>query len=123
MAVILFIDDEDLTLELLDQAARILGHQALTASTLENGLSLARKKRPDLIVTDINLAGKNSFSLIKTLTTEKETKQIPVLTLSALDPHEIEEKAKNNGAAASLGKPIRLQTLLEVIREYTDHAK
>jgi len=123
MALILFIDDEDLTLELLDQAARILGHEALTSSTLENGLALAREKRPDLIVTDINLAGKNSFSLIKTLSTEKETSHIPVLTLSALDPIEVEEKARENGAAASLGKPIRLQTLLEVIREYTAYAK
>lgn len=122
MATILFIDDEDLTLELLNQAASILGHQALTSSNQEEAFTLALSLRPDLIVTDINLAGKSSLALIERLAAEKETSHIPVLTLSALDPAEIEVQARKSGAVASLSKPIRLQTLLDVIREYTPHA-
>ncbi len=122
MAVILFVDDEDLTLKLLNQAAAILGHQALTSSTPEEALAMARQSRPDLIVTDVNLKGKKSFAMIEKLSSGKDTSHIPVLTLSALDPAEIEVQARHSGAVASLSKPIRLQTLLDVIREYTPHA-
>lgn len=119
MASILFIDDEPLTLKLLSQAATILGHQPLTSSTLEDAFSKATIQRPDLIVTDINLNGKTSWKLIEDLRDSKETHSIPVVTLSALDPAEVEVEGRKRGAVATLAKPIRLQTLLEVIREYT----
>ena len=121
MAIILFVDDEDLTLKLLNQAATILGHQALTSSSLEEALSLAKRLTPDLIVTDININGRESFGLIESLSREEETRQIPVVTLSALEPDEVETQARQSGAVASLSKPIRLQTLLEVIREHTQN--
>lgn len=120
MASILFIDDEPLTLKLLSQAANILGHQALTSSTVEEALSIATIQHPDLIVTDINLNGKTSWNLIEELRGGQETGSIPIVTLSALDPAEVEVQGRRLGAAATLAKPIRLKTLLEVISEYTN---
>ncbi len=119
MASILFVDDEPLTLKLLSQAASILGHQALTSSTAEEALSIAAIQQPDLIVTDINLSGRASWAFIESLHIGEETSKIPIVTLSALDPAEVEEQSRQRGAVASLAKPIRLQTLLEVIGEYT----
>ncbi|MDA1329586.1 MAG: response regulator [Chloroflexi bacterium] len=119
MAIILFVDDEPLTLKLLSQAANILGHQALTSSNQEGAFALAVRQNPDLIVTDINLAGQKGLELVRRFKTEEATKDIPVVTLSALEPIEVEATAREYGAVASLSKPIRLQTLLEVIREYT----
>ncbi|MEX2161046.1 MAG: response regulator [Anaerolineales bacterium] len=119
MANILFVDDEPLTRKLLTQAAQILGHRGLTASTAEEALKLANKELPDLIVTDINLNGRRSLEMIAQLRDTPETSQIPVITLSALDLGEIRAEARASGAVASLEKPVRLQTLLEVIREYT----
>ncbi len=118
MASILFVDDEPLTRKLLTQAAQILGHIGLTASTEEEALNLANDMRPDLIVTDVNLNGKRSLDLIDQLRQAPKTKGIPIVTLSALDPVEIQAEAAARGAVASLEKPIRLQTLLEVIRAY-----
>ncbi|MEX1247853.1 MAG: response regulator [Anaerolineales bacterium] len=119
MANILFVDDEPLTRKLLTQAAQILGHRGLTASTVEEALRLANKELPDLIVTDVNLNGRRSLDLIEQLRAAPETRTIPVITLSALDPLEIQAEARARGAVASLEKPVRLQTLLEVIREFT----
>ncbi len=118
MANILFVDDEPLTRTLLTQAAQILGHNSITASTEEEALSLANDMRPDLIVTDVNLNGKRSLDMIDQLHNAAETKSIPIVTLSALDPQEIQAEAAARGAVASFEKPIRLQTLLEVIRAY-----
>jgi putative two-component system response regulator len=119
MANILFVDDEPLTRKLLTQAAQILGHRGFTASTAEEALKLANKEDLDLIVTDINLNGDRSLDLIEQLHTAPSTKQIPVITLSALHLSEIQAEASARGAVASLEKPIRLQALLEAISEYT----
>jgi CheY-like chemotaxis protein len=118
MANILFVDDEPLTRKLLIQAAQILGHNGITASTEEEALSIANKMHPDLIVTDVNLNGRRSLNMIDQLHRTPETQGIPIVTLSALDPDEIQAEAAARGAVASLEKPIRLQTLLEVIRAY-----
>ncbi|HLD94537.1 MAG TPA: response regulator [Anaerolineales bacterium] len=122
MANILFVDDEPLTCTLLTQAAQILGHKGITASTEQEALELANSVHPDLIITDVNLNGRRSLGLIEKLHNAPETKNIPIVTLSALDPLEIEAEAAARGAVASLEKPIRLQALLEVISAYTPAA-
>jgi two-component system cell cycle response regulator DivK len=121
MALILFVDDEELTLKLLKQAATILGHNAITSTNTEEAFALASSELPDLILTDVNLEGERSFDMIERLKNQKKTSHIPILTLSALALEEIEPIAQKIGADASLSKPIRLQILLEVIREYTQH--
>jgi len=123
MADILFVDDEPLTRKLLTQAAEILGHTGHTASNEEEALRLASKLHPDLIIADVNLNGKRSLGLIDQLHGAPETNHIPIVTLSALDLSEIQTEARARGAIASLEKPIRLQTLLDVIREHTNPKK
>jgi len=118
MATILFVDDEPLTRKLLAQAAQILGHRGLTAATVEEALLSADTDPPDLIVTDINLNGTRSLDLINQLHSAPKTKLIPVITLSAMHPADIQAEAQAAGAVASLEKPVRLQTLLEVIRRH-----
>jgi two-component system response regulator GlrR len=118
MANILFVDDEPLTRKLLTQAATIMGHQAITAANEEEALRLAQEARPDLIVTDVNLNGRRSLEMIQQLHTAPDTRNIPIVTLSALNLSEIQSEARASGAVASLEKPIRLQALLEVIGEY-----
>ncbi len=118
MATILFVDDEPLTRKLLAQAAQILGHRGLTAATAEEALLSVDAERPDLIVTDINLKGTRGLDLIEQLHTAPATKSIPVITLSAQETGEVQAEAQARGAVASLEKPVRLQTLLEIIREH-----
>lgn len=118
MANILFVDDEPLTRKLLTQAATILGHKSITAANEEEAIRLANSGQPDLIVTDVNLNGRRSLGLIDHLHNSPETMRIPIVTLSAVNLSEIQAEAKASGAVASLEKPIRLQTLLEVISQY-----
>lgn len=118
MATILFIDDEPLTLSLLSQAATILGHKAFTTDTIPKALALAKEFQPDLIVTDIHLDGCNSMDFIDQCHQNPEIYQIPIVTLSAMQSSEAEALARSHGAVAHLSKPIRLQTLLEVIGKH-----
>ena len=118
MANILFVDDEPLTRKLLTQSAEILGHKGHTAATEEQALKMAGELHFDLIVTDVNLNGRRSMEMIEKLHTGAGTKNIPIVTLSAMHPSEIQAEARASGAVAILEKPIRLQALLEVISEY-----
>lgn len=118
MATILFIDDEPLTLKLLSQAATILGHQAFATAKPNEAISIAETHQPDLIVTDIHLDGCDDLEFVDRLHQNPKTGSIPIVTLSALQPIQAEEVSRSHGAVASLSKPVRLQTLLDVIGEH-----
>ena len=80
---ILVIDDEaDLraTVELRFSAA---GFEVIQASGGEEGLELARRRRPAAIILDVNMPGIDGFETCRRLRAERRTKNIPVIMLTA----------------------------------------
>lgn len=122
MATILFVDDEPLTLKLLSQAAEITGHHALTAHNKLDAIASAEDNCPDLIFTDLNLGESDGVDLAEELRENPETSKIPVIILSAAQEHEMQRRAVLAGVERYLSKPIKIQTLIDVIREYTGQA-
>ena len=118
MALILFVDDDPYTLLTLTKAVEVLGHNAITASTIAEALTLASEKSPDLIFTDMRLSDKVGTSLINQLKTQKSTANIPTFVLSASPDVGDVDEVKDAGAIAYLDKPIRLDTLLNIIEQY-----
>jgi two-component system, cell cycle response regulator DivK len=119
MARILFIDDDPMTLETLTNAVQIFGHQAMQASTGQQGLALATGQAPDLIFLDLSLADIDSLALVGMLRSQPATAAIPVLVLSAGPELDVAERVRAAGAQAYLSKPIHLQTLIDAINHYT----
>ncbi|MBN1536163.1 MAG: response regulator [Anaerolineales bacterium] len=118
MARILFIDDDPFTLETLMKAVAVFGHQALVAATGNEGLLAASTQSPDLIFTDMRLPDMDGLELIAGLKNKPETAEIPVMILSASPVMDAVEKAKAAGAQMYIEKPLRLQTLQEIIHQY-----
>jgi len=118
MATILFIDDDPFTLETLMKAVGVFGHQALLAATGNEGLTTAVTQKPDLIFTDMRLPDMDGLELIAGLKQNPETTGIPVMILSASPVLDAVEKAKAAGAQMYIEKPLRLQTLHEIIHQY-----
>jgi CheY-like chemotaxis protein len=119
MAKILFIDDDPFTLETLMKAVGVFGHQALLAATGNEGLQTAIKQTPDIIFTDMRLPDMDGLELIGKLNQQPATTAIPVMILSASPVLDAVDKAKAAGAQMYLEKPLRLQTLQEIILQYT----
>lgn len=119
MARILFVDDEALTLKLLSQAAEIIGHQPLTSNNVEQAYSVVLAERPDLIVLDMNIGGYQGTALAEQIRQNPDIAAIPVVMLSADPSTEAQQRALSAGAERYLTKPVRLNILLEVIRDYT----
>ncbi len=113
---VLYIEDNPANLKLV---ARILTRRMdldlITAHTGELGLELARHRRPELIILDINLPGMDGIELRGRLRLYEETRDIPVIALSAnVLPRDI-ERAMNAGFQDYVTKPIRVETLFAAV--------
>ena len=118
MRRILFVDDDPYTLETLKKATQILGHQALLASTGQEALDLAIDQTPDLIFVDISLPDVNGLDVVGWICVQPETELIPVIVLSASPAMDVAQQALSAGAQEYIAKPIRLQTLMDLINQY-----
>lgn len=118
MARLLFVDDDPFTLETLTKAAQLLGHEPLVAGTGQRAVALATKEIPDLIFTDVQLPDTDGFSLVHRLKEQAATNHIPMFILSASPAVDALECADIVGAEGYLNKPIRLQTLMDIIAKY-----
>lgn len=119
MARILFVDDDPLTLETLKRSAEIFGHEAVLASSGEQVQTLIDEQPPDLIMTDMMLPDMDGLTLLRNLKSNPSAVDIPVVMLSASPEIDASQVALEAGAEEFLAKPIRLQTLQDVIERYT----
>ena len=80
---ILAVEDEENILELIEFNLNKEGHKVLGATTGEEGLELAKKNKPDLILLDLMLPGINGLEVCRALRQNEETANIPVIIVSA----------------------------------------
>lgn len=81
--LILAIDDEEDILELVKYNLEREGFEVITADTGENGLSILKKNRPDLILLDLMLPGIDGFDVAKKIRADDSYRDIPVIMLTA----------------------------------------
>jgi len=82
---VLLIDDDVQIQELVRFNLEKDGVAVLTASNGEQGLDLAKRERPDLIILDLTLPVMDGYDLCKLLRAENDTADIPIIILSARD--------------------------------------
>ncbi|MDO9189609.1 MAG: response regulator, partial [Sulfurimicrobium sp.] len=113
---VLYIEDNPANLKLVAQMlTKRINFELITAHTGELGLLQARKHQPELIILDINLPGMDGFELRARLRLFEETRNIPVIALSAkVRPRDI-ERALRAGFQGYVTKPIEIDKLLAAI--------
>jgi PAS domain S-box-containing protein len=89
--------------------------ELLTAPTAEIGLALIRGRLPKVVIMDINLPGMSGFEAVKRLREEPETRDIPVIGLSAAALAKDTARAKDAGFHRYLTKPVRVDELTETL--------
>lgn len=106
MARILIIDDDNLVSDLLTAAFVALGHNVTWADSGEAGLKACAAVRPDLIVLDSIMPGLSGPQVLVKLQRNIETRDIPVLMLTAIATNDDVVTALNIGAADYITKPF-----------------
>ncbi|MDH4191138.1 MAG: ATP-binding protein, partial [Betaproteobacteria bacterium] len=114
---VLYVEDNPANVRLVEAAFRRIGDIALdTAHEPMLGLSLAKERRPNLILLDINLPGMNGFEVLRRLREDADTRDIPVVALSAhAMPADI-RRARAAGFDDYLSKPVNVLGLLELVK-------
>jgi len=110
--VILVVDDDPGTRELLEGYLTAEDYQVWTAADGEAAWTQATATTPDLILLDLKLPGISGYELCARLKAHEPTAAIPILVITALDPRQALERALQAGADDVLTKPIRRPDLL-----------
>ncbi len=123
MAKILFIDDDEPTLQLMGRLAQFLNHDASTSGSVDDGLTLAAQEQPDLVFVDMQMSGMDGVQFTQHLRNNPSTSHIPCVILSADKTKEEVSSAKAAGANGFFLKPVSTDEITRVIRHFTDKSK
>ncbi|NMZ96295.1 twitching motility response regulator PilH [Pseudomonas lundensis] len=118
MARILIVDDSPTEMYKLTGMLEKHGHQVLQAGNGADGVALARKEKPDLVLMDIVMPGLNGFQATRQLTKDPETQGIPVIVVTTKDQETDMVWAARQGAKAYLTKPVEEDALTERINKF-----
>ena len=108
------VEDDFDTLYPLAELLRIKGYTVITASDAEQALQIARKQKPDLIITDIVLPGKSGLHFITAVRGDETIKSTPIIVISGCGPMILVE-AEGIGADFCLEKPINIEVFWAAI--------
>ena len=115
---ILIVEDVPDILRLLEETLKFKGYRAVTAPNGQVALEIIRRERPALVITDIMMPKLDGFGLVHRLRINPETREIPVIFLTATYVA-LEDKAfaLNIGATRFIEKPVNFEKFLETVEE------
>jgi two-component system nitrogen regulation response regulator GlnG len=113
-AVILVVEDDAAVCWALEQVLRSQGYQVMVAADAATARRAIRRKRPDLVITDVRMPGESGLDLLLGLRTEYPN--IPVVVTTAHGTVETAVEAVRRGAFDYLPKPLDLERTLELVR-------
>lgn len=124
MARILLVEDNDMNRDMLSRRLERRGFIVLIAVDGEEGVQLALRERPDVILMDMSLPVLDGWEATRRLKNAPETRRIPIIALTAHAMSTDEQRAREAGCDDFDTKPIELSRLLAKIQaQLTDHSK
>ncbi len=116
--VILIVEDDPKSLVLTRDLLKVSGYKTIEATDGKQGVELAKSKKPDLILMDIMMPKMDGYTACNAIRTDKATRAIPVVMLTALDYELNKELSRDMGANGYMAKPFSRQELLDVISRF-----
>lgn len=114
---ILVVDDEMYIVNILDFSLESEGFRVSSASNGEQALRMAVEENFDLIVLDVMMPKIDGFEVCRALKAKEETKQVPIILLTAKDRDADRKKGEEVGCDAYMTKPFSPGRLIERVRE------
>ena len=111
MVKILAIDDDKAILELIKVNLELSGYTCITASDPIKGFAILKQEDITLIILDVMMPEVDGFSLAMKIRQNKETKDIPIIMLTALGALGDKLKGFSSGVDDYLTKPFEIEEL------------
>lgn len=120
---ILYIEDDPASRLLVERALKHAGYHVLVAERGLDGIDMARRESPDLILTDINLPDLSGREITTTLRGDSRFKRTPIVALTAQGYGEHRALAMAAGVTGYMTKPVDVEALMDKIDYYLKGGK
>ncbi len=118
MARILIIDDDFEIVAIITEILKVEGHEISSAGEPVEGMQMARKVKPELIILDYHMPGNTGSHLYESFRRNNATKTTPILFMSGeADPAQIMAEISDTEHSRFLPKPVKLEEFRRTIRE------
>jgi two-component system cell cycle response regulator DivK len=117
MTTILLVEDDAMNREMIARYLAKDGYHVISAGDGANAVLLARKEQPNLILMDMGLPILNGWQATHRLKTAAETRNIPIIALTAFAMSEDRAKCLAVGCDAFESKPVNFGRLLATMRQ------
>ncbi len=122
-ARILVVDDEPDCISIIQCRLEWCHHEVITATNGEEGLKIAEKERPDLILLDTNMPVMNGQEMLERLRKHPILKDTPVIMVTALCEKQDIAAASAFGVEDYVTKPVDFTNLIEKISNILGNKK
>jgi CheY-like chemotaxis protein len=114
----LVVDDDRNNLMLEKVLLEVAGFEVFEAEDASSGIATARKEKPDIIIMDVRLPDIRGSEAAKILRQDKETRDIPIVFVTASVMAEGLEEIKAIPNTGFIGKPINTRTFAKEISQF-----
>ncbi len=115
---VLIVEDNELNMKLFNDLLDAHGYKTLQTRDGMEALDIAREKKPDLILMDIQLPEVSGLEVTKWLKEDDHLRGIPVVAVTAFAMKGDEEKIREGGCEAYISKPISVAQFLDTVRKF-----
>ncbi len=113
---IVIVDDNSAIVEMLQRKLEKEEYEVMGCVESDKAVDCCAKGKPDLIILDILMPGKNGWEILQELRMDAATRAIPVIISTVKNRPEDLEKGKELDAADYIAKPYVFSDLLEKIQ-------
>ena len=113
---ILTVDDSRTMRDMLLMTLVDAGYEVVQAEDGEDGLAKLGDRRPDAIITDINMPRLDGFGFIEAVRADPANSSLPILVLTTESEMDRKERARAAGATGWIVKPFNPTKLLDALR-------
>ena len=117
MVTILTVDDTASMRQMISFTLNSVGYEVQQAADGAEALQLARNRKFDLVIADVNMPNMDGISLVKSLRTLEEYRFTPILMLTTESQEEMRAKGKHAGATGWIVKPFNPEQLVNVVQK------
>lgn len=117
MATILIVDDSPTQIANMTKMLEKNGHSVITAENGEEGVEVAIKEIPDLVLMDVVMPKLNGFKATRKITRNESTQHIPIILVTTKDMQTDKVWGERQGAKGYIVKPPNEKDLMTMIND------
>ena len=114
----LVVDDNANNLMLEKDLLEVAGFEVFEAENAAGAIAMARREKPDIIILDVRLPDMRGTEAARILRQDKETRDIPIVFVTASVLAEGREEMKDIANSGFIGKPINTRTFAKEVSQF-----